>query len=236
MKDNRSYYDDFASWYERERHHGYHALIDDLQVGVVAPLARGRDCLEIGCGTGLILRRIAPEARTAIGLDISTGMLRKARERDLPVVCASATDLPFSEGAFDTIYSFKVLAHVAEIRRALREVERVLRPGGHAVLEFYNKASLRYLIKRLKRPTAISESGHDEQVFTRYDGLGDVRDYLPSGLTLESVHGIRVFTPVAQVHRMPGVRRVFGRIERMARDQHLTARLGGFLVVVLQRR
>ena len=45
MKDNRSYYDDFAAWYENERHGGYHALIDQLQVDLAKPLATGRDLL-----------------------------------------------------------------------------------------------------------------------------------------------------------------------------------------------
>ena len=78
MKDNRSYYDDFASWYERERHHGYHAMLDELQVGIARPLCLGGDVLEVGCGTGLILKEIEPFARSAVGLDISPGMLRHA--------------------------------------------------------------------------------------------------------------------------------------------------------------
>ena len=51
MKDNQSYYDDFADWYERERI-CYHALLDRLQIEVM-PCA-GQDVLELGCGTGLI--------------------------------------------------------------------------------------------------------------------------------------------------------------------------------------
>ena len=48
-KDNRSYYDDFAAWYEKERHHGYHALLDRLQVEIAASFCRDREILEIGC-------------------------------------------------------------------------------------------------------------------------------------------------------------------------------------------
>ena len=71
MKDNRSYYDDFAGWYERARHDGYHALIDQLQLEVAKPLAAGRDALEVGCGTGMILKELAPVARRAVGIDLS---------------------------------------------------------------------------------------------------------------------------------------------------------------------
>ncbi len=235
VKDNASYYDDFSSWYERERHHGYHAMLDRLQVGVVRPLALGRDVLEIGCGTGLILKEVAPFARQAIGLDISRGMLGHARDRGLAVVEGSATDLPFPEGAFDTVYSFKVLAHVEHIRRAMDEVSRVLRPGGRAALEFYNRHSLRYAIKRIKKPNAVSSTTNDHEVYTRYDTLGDVRSYLPDTLRVLKVHGIRVVTPFAQVHRVPLLGQAMRLVETVARDTKGVRRLGGFMVVVVER-
>jgi ubiquinone/menaquinone biosynthesis C-methylase UbiE len=234
-KDNAAYYDDFAAWYERERHHGYHAHIDRLQVGVAKPLCLGKDILEVGCGTGMILKEIAPFTRSAVGLDISRGMLEHARNRGLNVVEGSATDLPFPDASFDAVYSFKVLAHVEAIEKAMAEVARVLRPGGRAALEFYNKHSLRYVIKRLKPAHKVSETTTDEQVYTRYDGLADVRRYLPPELRVEGVRGIRVFTPFAQVHQVPAVGSALRLAERVARDQKLTARLGGFMVVMVER-
>lgn len=233
VKDNRTYYDDFAGWYERERHHGYHALLDQLQVGIARPLSHGHDVLEIGCGTGMILKEIAPVARRAVGIDISRGMLQQAEARGLDVLEGSATALPFADESFDFAYSFKVLAHVEDIRTAMSEVARVLRPGGRAALEFYNRKSLRYLIKRLKRPDAVSEQTNDTEVYTRYDNLDDVRAYLPADLRIDTVRGVRVFTPVAQVHRVPFLRQAFGFAERVARDLPLTAQFGGFLVVMV---
>lgn len=235
MKDNREYYDDFSDWYERERHHGYHALIDRLQVGLARPYCVGKDILELGCGTGLILKELAPYARSAMGLDISAGMLASAQSRGLDVVQGSVTDLPFADASFDVVYSFKVLAHVQAIDRTLQEVARVLRPGGHALLEFYNKNSLRYVVKRLKRPHAVSAQTTDDQVYTRYDRPKEIERYLPPQLKLINFHGIRVVTPFAQVHRVPGLRRALALVERAARDRALTARFGGFLVVHLQR-
>ncbi len=236
VKDNRSYYDDFAGWYERERHHGYHAMLDRLQVGIARPLAAGKDVLELGCGTGLILKEIEPYARRAVGLDISRGMLGQAHARGLSVLAGSATDLPFKDESFDLVYSFKVLAHVQAIEQAMREVARVLRPGGRAALEFYNKASLRYLIKRFKRPHKVSDGTTDDQVYTRYDSLAEVKRYLPADLSVVDLHGVRVFTPFAQVHRVPGVAQALSAAERIARDQALTARFGGFLVVIVEKR
>lgn len=234
-KDNKSYYDDFAAWYENERHHGYHAMLDRLQFEIAAPFSRDREVLEIGCGTGMILKDIAPIARRAVGVDISPGMLEKARERGLEVFEGSATALPFPDESFDAAYSFKVLAHVEDIRAAMSEVHRVLRPGGVAALEFYNKRSIRYAIKRVKRPNKVSAVTNDHEVYTRYDNLDDVKSYLPVGLRVDGVRGVRVFTPFAQAHRVPGIRRVLGAAERWARDQPLTAHFGGFLVVLVRK-
>lgn len=234
MKDNRSYYNDFAGWYERGRDRGYHALLDALQSDLTRPLAEGRRVLEVGCGTGLILRAVAPVASHAVGIDISPGMLELAHARGLDVVEGSATALPFEDASFDLVYSFKVLAHIEDIQAAMREVARVLAPGGRALLEFYNKASLRYVVKRLKPAQKISEGTTDAQVFTRYDHLSDIQGYLPPSLSIEALHGVRVFTPVAQVHQIPGVRRVFSTAERLARDSWL-ARFGGFLIVEVVR-
>src|SRR6476620_6629174 len=63
--DNRAYYDDFAGWYERERHLPYHRMLDDLEVELVERYGAGKDVLEVGCGTGLILDRVAQFARRA---------------------------------------------------------------------------------------------------------------------------------------------------------------------------
>src|SRR5678815_2028758 len=113
--DNRAYYDDFADWYERERHLPYHRMLDDLEVELVERYATGKQVLEVGCGTGLILDRVARFAADARGIDISGGMLEKAARRGLSVAQASATHLPIKTASIDVAYSFKVLAHIPHI-------------------------------------------------------------------------------------------------------------------------
>ena len=235
MKTNRAYYDDFSASYERHRHHGYHALIDNLQLDQVRPYCRDANILEVGCGTGLLLKETAKLARGAIGVDISPGMLAVAEARGLNVIEGDATALPFDDGQFDLVYSFKVLAHVENIGQALTEISRVLTPGGVAVLDFYNRASLRYVLKRLKRPTAVGHHSNDEEVFTRYDRLSDVRSYLPSSLRLERVSGVRTFTPTALVHQVPMICTMFERLERYASHSDRLGRWGGFMIVRLRR-
>lgn len=232
--DAKGYYDDFANWYENKRHHGYHAMLDELELGIVRQYAGGSDVLEVGCGTGLIMRGLEGRAKTLKGVDISPGMLAEARRRGFDVYEGRAESLPFADGSFDLVYSFKVLAHVPEIERALGEMARVLRPGGHLVAEFYNALSLRRLAKRLGGPGKISESRTEAEMFTRWDSPRRVAGYLPPGLVFEGWRGVRVLTPAAFVHDVPIVGSLLAGAERRAMRSPL-ARFGGFLVAVCRK-
>lgn len=236
MLNNRVYYDEFASWYERERHEGYHAMIDELELSLVEPYVRpDAEVLEVGCGTGLLLGRVAPRVKRAVGVDISAGMLSKALERGLSAVQADAAALPFADASFDLVYSFKVLAHVEQIERALCEAARVTRPGGHLVLEFYNPWSIRYAAKRLGGPGKISANTRESAVYTRWDSPMDLARKLPGELQLLDFAGVRVFTPAALVHRVPGVGQVMRKLEWVGLRSALRY-FGGFLVVIARRK
>ncbi len=234
MRDNRNYYDAFSERYEIGRDAGYHALVDALTVEFLLPYARGRDVLEVGCGTGLILKEIAGEARRASGVDLSQGMLARSRERGLRVVQGDAIALPFGSATFDVVCAYKVMPHIQDLEAALAEMSRLLRPGGHLLLEFYNRRSLRYLVKRLKPATPVAEGVTDEEVFTRYDTLGTFSDALPPDLRVVASRGIRVLTPAAMIHDVPLLRGVFGFLERAVADSPLRS-FGGFVTVVARK-
>jgi ubiquinone/menaquinone biosynthesis C-methylase UbiE len=234
MKQSQAYYDDFSRSYENERGEGYHRLIDDLEVEIALPYARGSRVLEIGCGTGLILERLQQVASYACGFDLSSKMVQKARDRGLKVVLGNVLNIPFQDSRFDLAYSFKVLAHVPEIGRALSEIIRVTAPGGRMVLEFYNPWSLRYLAKRIAGPQPISEGRTEADVYTRWDAPSVISRLLPPGVALERFYGVRVVTPFASVYRIPMVARALCTIERKAIDSPLRY-FGGFLVAVLKK-
>jgi ubiquinone/menaquinone biosynthesis C-methylase UbiE len=234
--DNRAYYDDFAGWYEKERHLPYHRMLDDLEVELVERYARGKAVLEVGCGTGLLLHRTARFASRATGIDLSGGMLMKAQQRGLRVAQASATALPLATASVDVAYSFKVLAHIPDIQGALREMARVVRPGGWVLAEFYNARSLRRLIKAMKPPSPVSESNHDEHVFTRYDDARAIRGYLPPELAWVATRGIRIVTPVAKVLELPVLGPAVRWAEHRLADLPGARDVGGFLVACCRRR
>jgi SAM-dependent methyltransferase len=231
----QTYYDRFSRSYDDHRHHGYHRMIDELELDLVRRYGTDRDVFEAGCGTGLLLKEAARVARSAVGLDLSRGMLGQARARNLKVVQGSITAVPLPSASFDLVYSMKVLAHIPPFEAALAELARVLRPGGHLLLEFYNPYSLRYLAKRLGGPGRIAEGTTEQDVFTRYDTLDKARSYLPVGLQVVGVRGVRVLTPTSKVWKIPGLGQLFERAERAVCDLPGPRSLGGFMIVIARK-
>jgi ubiquinone/menaquinone biosynthesis C-methylase UbiE len=92
--------------------------------------ARGRT-LDVGCGTGRNLPSFGGGV-SAVGLDPSEDALKSARRRApaVPLVRGSVEALPFKDGTFDTVVSGLVFCSVADPRRGLSEVRRVLRDDG----------------------------------------------------------------------------------------------------------
>jgi SAM-dependent methyltransferase len=233
-RDPRRYYDEFSVSFERGRDSPYHRMIDDLEMEIATPYARAARVLEVGCGTGLLLARLSEVAREAVGVDISEGMANKARARGLDVRIGDVGALPFDDDAFDLTCSFKVLAHVEDVQTAIRECVRVTRPGGHLLLELYNPWSLRYVAKRAAGPQKISESLTEVDVFTRWDSPRALRSLIPANTELVDVHGLRVLTPFAAMHRAPLVGPSLRTAERIASRSPLRC-FGGFLVMVLHK-
>lgn len=236
---NRAYYDAFSDNYERHRGGndpgGYHDLIDELEASFVERFGAGRDVLEVGCGTGLVLDRIQRFARKAQGVDLSPGMLEKAQARGLPVTLGSATELPFADGSFDVTCSFKVLAHVPEVERALSEMARVTRPDGVVIAEFYNPFSLRGLVKRWGPAGRVAPGTDESHVYTRFDSPLAVRRMLPTGYRLIASRGVRIVTPAAFFMRHVLSRKWFSAAERALCDS--PARLfGGFFIAAMAQR
>jgi ubiquinone/menaquinone biosynthesis C-methylase UbiE len=238
LEATRAYYDEFAGRYDARRGGkepgGYHDLIDELEVNFVERFARGLDVLEVGCGTGLLLDRIQRFARSAKGVDLSPGMLERARARGLDVEVGSATDLPFPDASFDVACSFKVLPHVREIRRALAEMARVLRPGGVLVAEFYNPFSIRGLVKRFGPAGAISDKTREDAVFTRFDAPNAVPDLLPPGVRPIASRGARLLIPAAAAMRLPGVGALLHKAEWALCDSKLH-RFAGFWMLAAKK-
>ncbi|BAB72729.1 MAG TPA: methyltransferase domain-containing protein [Nostoc sp. UBA8866] len=104
-------------------------------------LSQPANILDLGCGTGRLLERLAnkfPELR-GTGLDLSSNMLRQARlsNRHHPRLIfleGKAESLPFGDGQFDAVFNTISFLHYREPEKVLQEVSRVLSPGGRFYL------------------------------------------------------------------------------------------------------
>jgi ubiquinone/menaquinone biosynthesis C-methylase UbiE len=234
----RSYYDTFAETYEarRDGRGRYHDLLDAREIDLATPYVRGRAVLEVGCGTGLVLRSLAAVAARAVGVDLSPGMLARARDRGLEVHEGSATALPFPDRSFDVAVSFKTLPHVPDLKRALSEMARVVRPGGVLIAEVYNPASARHLVKRLLPPGRIGRGARltERDVACRYDDAASFAAALPAGCRIERARGIRILVPAAAALEVPIVSELLVRSEELLGDTAIGARLGGFVCWVVR--
>jgi glycosyltransferase involved in cell wall biosynthesis/ubiquinone/menaquinone biosynthesis C-methylase UbiE len=110
----------------------------------------GHDVLEIGGGVGTDLSQFAKHGARVTDLDLSAGHLALAREnfdrRGLAgtFVHHDAEALPFPDNSFDVVYSNGVLHHTPNTAAVVREIKRVLKPGGKAIVMMYAEHSLHY--------------------------------------------------------------------------------------------
>ena len=86
-------------------------------------------CLEVGCGTGVHADQLRSLGWTPVGVDLSSGMLAYAKQR-LPIARADATRLPVRDGSLGAAVAVMVHTDMPGYPAVLREVARVLRPGG----------------------------------------------------------------------------------------------------------
>lgn len=110
-------------------------------------LPDGARLLDVGCGEGGLFRRSAGAYRLAIGCDVSTRRLAtgrgRARSARISLIGANVDfGLPFEAAVFDAVTAVALLAHVFDVAAAVREIHRVLRPGGICIVHVANLAFL----------------------------------------------------------------------------------------------
>ena len=163
--------------------------------------------LEIGCGSAPCARWLAARGARVVGLDISAGMLRYAVEANrssgiaVPLVHAGAEQLPFAAGSIDVVCSaFGAVPFVADSAAVMREVARVLRPGGRWV--FAVTHPVRWIFPDDPGPEGltVTQSYFDRTPYVEVDAagvptyvehhrtLGDrIREIVAAGLVLEDL-------------------------------------------------
>jgi ubiquinone/menaquinone biosynthesis C-methylase UbiE len=138
-------------FYELVEEHRYKK---EWHIPEAAQFARAKDLavLEVGCGLGTDGAQFAKAGARYTGIDLTDAAVGLAKRRfelfDLPGTfrVTDAERLDFPDNSFDLVYSHGVLHHTPDTAAAIREIHRVLRPGGKAVVMLYHRDSYNYRV------------------------------------------------------------------------------------------
>lgn len=146
---SRGFFDDLDQYHFEKLHHLLR-LVDFNGY-------RGRSVLEVGCGAAIDLARFAKGGAKATGVDLTASAIELAKanfeqqglEGDFRV--ANGEQLPFPDNTFDLVYAHGVVQYTAEPRRLVEECRRVLKPGGLAIFQVYNRVSWLNLLSKVMK-------------------------------------------------------------------------------------
>lgn len=173
-----------------------------------------RDVLEVGCGTGHWLERLARRGHRMVGFDASRGMLARARAAAVPagLVHARAEALPCGDARFDRLICVNAFHHFRDGRTFLREAHRVLRPGG-ALLTI----------------GLDPHTGEDRWwIYDRFAGALEIdrRRYRPTAEIRDALHAAGFRDARTEVAQHRPAQRTFAELEAEGRlDRHATSQL-----------
>ncbi len=168
---------------------------------------RGRRVLEVGCGSAPCARYLRSRGAQVVAFDLSAGMLAHARAGaarsgiEVPLVQADACELPFASRSFDIAFSaFGAIPFVADSAGAMREVARVLRPGGRWVFAVNHpmrwifpddpgSAGFTVIQSYFDRSPYVEVDAHDVPAYVEHHRtMGDrIRELVAAGFVVQDV-------------------------------------------------
>jgi len=122
----------YDRWYEK-----YHWVYQSEVFAVERLLPRRANAVEIGVGTG----RFSSSFNIKTGVDPSQNMLKLARARDIHVIQGVAETLPFHNESFNLVLMVTTICFLNDIKRSLKEANRILTAGGQLVIGFIDRLS-----------------------------------------------------------------------------------------------
>jgi SAM-dependent methyltransferase len=129
--------------------------LEALVRGYVTPEGR---VLDLGCGRGGVVELFWRDVKLAAGLDPDSPSLTEHRAPGMPILRGVGEHLPFAGESFDLVVCLWVLEHVREPLTVLREVARVLRPGGHFVFVTPNLRNPLLLLNRIGKAVPLVQA------------------------------------------------------------------------------
>lgn len=191
-----------AGW--RATHLG--AVTERLELNLVFRLAgplRGVRVLDVGAGDGTYAMEAASRGADVTGVDADPAMLRLAQEHAdarclaLSITAGRAEELPFADETFDVVFAVTVLCFVSDAASAVREIARVLVPGGRLVIGELGRFSTWAALRRLR-----GWLGSTTWRRARFRSAGELRGLLRgAGLTVQRVTGAIYYPPLGVAAR-----------------------------------
>ena len=188
--------------YERWRHSRLGQITDALEERLILRLlgpVEGLRVLDVGCGDGVLGAALARRGALFTGVDTDPRMLEAARRRaeseSLDFVHGRAEALPFADATFDRVVGVTVLCFVRETDRAISEMARVLKPGGHLVIGELGRWSLWAALRRVR-----GWLGASTWRAARFRTARELRSVLEAhGLTVVETVGAVYYPPIGIV-------------------------------------
>ena len=140
----------------------------------------GERVLDVGCGAGVDLARFVRSGARGVGVDVAESAVRLARENFRQqgltgtFLEADGEQLPFANDVFDLVYAHGVVQYTTDGRALVEECRRVLKPGGTAVFQVYNRISWLNALSKLMKVGLE----HDDAPVLRKYSIGEFRRLL----------------------------------------------------------
>jgi SAM-dependent methyltransferase len=146
---SRGFFDDLDHYHFEKLHH--------LPRLVPFDTSRGLSVLEVGCGAGVDLARFARSGARVTGVDVAASAIDLARANfsqqglDADLRVADGEHLPFADDTFDLVYAHGVVQYTANPQALVDECRRVVKPGGQAIFQVYNRVSWLNLLSKVMK-------------------------------------------------------------------------------------
>ena len=215
------------------------------------PELRGRDVLEIGCGTGVHARLLADAGARVSAVDLTPTAVELTRRRldladlEADVREADAEHLPYADASFDFVWSWGVIHHSESTDRVIEEIARVLRPGGRLALMVYHRNSITFWIDYVlyhgvlgggllrESPDELANRWSDGVIARHYARRGFAAALSPWFEDVDT----QVMGQMSEAVPLPRrVRRFVAPLVPRAAQEALLRRFGWFLVATARRR
>ena len=171
---------------------GWRSSGDQLEAMVRSHVTASSRVLDLGCGRGGVVELFWRDVALAAGVDPDASSLSDHRSRGMPVVRGVGERLPFVSETFDLVVCLWVLEHMREPVEAFREVQRVLRPGGHFVFVTPNTRNPLMIANRIGKALPTLQKRLVPRIYGR-----DEADTFPVQYRANTVEAVRAHAGAA---------------------------------------